>query len=347
LATYLICACSAAAAFSLLRIGLHYSWGYIYWSPWFAFGGELSGFESHTYGALATGAILYTMHGITLGLAYFVLFKRHTLLNANLLLTFYLASLYSLLFPVLGRFGQTTGWTFHATNWSAHFCVALASWYSLRFWRAHSHKFGARGRVVVGSLPVLLAIVPVIFAFYRTATWVEPMQAAIDRAVLSRNELVRFIDGQTVRVAGTEDAHLQFNIQIGPRTYENYNKRKKALDAEHIDVSGRVLDGDTIVAWCHYHVESLPTPNKIKSSNAEYFAAIEQMNFTEIPVRCAGSAQLLKSAEARTLKVEWSMDATLVADWNQKRQTFSGLSYLRVVPSVSSERSSNVQYVKH
>src|SRR5205814_3587778 len=79
LATYLICACSAAAAFSLLRIGLHYSWGYIYWSPWFAFGGELSGFEPHTYGALATGAILYTMHGITLGLAYFVLFKRHTL----------------------------------------------------------------------------------------------------------------------------------------------------------------------------------------------------------------------------------------------------------------------------
>jgi hypothetical protein len=339
LGLYLICACSAAAAFSLLRIVLHFVWGYIYWSPWFSFGGELSGLEPNTFGALAAGAVLYTIHGITLGLAYFILFKRHTLLNAILLLTFYLASLYSLLFPMLGRFGQTTDWIFHATNWSAHLCVALGSWYSLKFWKENSHKLVGGRRVVVASLPVMLAIVPVVFAFYRTTTWIEPTQTAIDREVFGRNGLVRVNDNSMLLVSGVDDAHLQFNIQIGPRTYENYNRKQKSLDARRITISGRVFEGDAIVAWCVGHVESLASPNRIKSSNAEYFAGIERMNFTEIPVDCVGSAQLLKNPESRALKVEWSMEATLVADWSQKQQKFRGVNSFRIAPGVSAERN--------
>jgi hypothetical protein len=333
MALYVICACSAAAAFSLLRIVLHFMWGYIYWSPWFSFGSELSGLPSNTFGALGAGAMLYTIHGVTLGMAYFILFKRHTLLNAILLLTFYLASLYSLLFPMLARFGQTTDWIFHATNWSAHLCVALGSWYSLKFWKEHSEKLVGTRRYVLASLPVALAIVPVVFAFYRTATWIEPTQLAIDEAVFNRRNLVSVKDNDLLRITGGDDARLQFDLQIGSRAYSNFNHKKKLLDAKQLKIAGKVLDGESVVAWCSDYIENLPSPNKIKSSNADYFSGIARMDVTEIPVTCVGNAQVLRSSLGQTLKVEWSMDATLVGDWNQKRQKFSGVNSLQVAAS--------------
>lgn len=325
LSVYVICAFSAAAAFSLLRIVLHFIWGYIYWSPWFSFGGELSGLASNTFGALAAGAMLYTMHGITLGLAYFILFKRHTLLNAVLLLTFYLASLYSLLFPMLARFGQTTDWVFHATNWSAHLCVALGSWISLKVWTENFRQLAGPQRMLVASLPIVLAAVPVIFAFYRTATWIEPTQLVIDQEVFSRKNLITMRDVQTLRVSGGDDAKLKLKLQVGPRTYSNFNHKKKSLDVKEMKVSGRIYDGASIVGWCSDYVENLASPNKIKSSNADYFAALERANVTEIEVNCVGDSHLLRPSGGSTLTIAWSVEAMLLGDWNQKRQRFSGV----------------------
>lgn len=330
LAPYVICACSAAAAFSLLRIVLHFMWGYIYWSPWFSFGGELSGLPSNSFGALAAGAMLYTMHGITLGMAYFILFKRHTLLNAVLLLTFYLASLYSLLFPMLARFGQTTDWVFHATNWSAHLCVALGSWYSLKFWKEHCDQLAGARRFAVASLPVILAAVPVVFAFYRTTTWIEPTQFAIDEELFNRRDLVGLKENDTLRIAGVKDAGVLFNLQIGPRVYTNFNHKMKLLDVKQVRITGRVLDGESVVAWCSDYRENLQSANMIKSSNSDYFAGIERMNVTELPVSCVGNSKSIRSSLGQTLKVEWSLDAILVGDWNQRHQKFSGENFLRL-----------------
>ena len=91
---------------------------------------------------------------------------------------------------------------------------------------------------------------------------------------------------------------------------------------------------NSIIAWCRSHVEMLSSPNKIKSSNTDYFAAIERMNFTEIPVDCAGSVQLLNAPANRSFKVEWSMEATLIADWNEKHRKFSGVNFLGIAPIV-------------
>ena len=198
----------------------------------------------------------------------------------------------------------------------------------------NGHKLVGGPRFAVSCVPVVLAIVPVIFAFYRTVTWIEPTQTKIDREVFGRSGLVRVLDNQMLHVSGVEDAHLQFNIQFGPRTYQNYGKTKKSLDAKQVNISGRIFEADSIVAWCHRYVENLVSPNKIRSSNAEYLAGVERMNFTEIPVDCVGSAQILKSLENRILKVEWSMEATLIADWNQKQQKFSGVNSLGVAPTV-------------
>jgi hypothetical protein len=321
---YVICSCSAAAAFSLFRVPLHYMWGYVYWGPWFSFGSELSGLGSHTSGALAAGAALYTIHGMTLGLGYYILFKRHTLLNAILLLTFYLASLYSLLFPVLARFGQQTDWVFHVTNWSAHLCVAVASWYSLKYWTENATRLMPAKRMLVAALPIALAIMPVGFAFYRTAMWIEPTQLAIDEGVFNRSGLVTFNGINALRVSGDHDSPLQFTLRVGPRTYENFNHKKKSLDLRQIKISGRVLDGETAVAWCAQHIDNLESPNKIKTSNADYFAGIEQMNYVDIPVRCMGNADALKATRLSALKITWTLQATLAGDRNQRTQTFTG-----------------------
>ena len=51
------------------------------------------------------------------------------------------------------------------------------------------------------SVPVLLAIVPVIFAFYCTAIG-SNRRNAIDREVLGRSGLVRLIDDQMCMLLG-------------------------------------------------------------------------------------------------------------------------------------------------
>src|SRR5262249_7277719 len=95
---YLLFATVPCAVFSVVRIPA-YAWLKIpYWHPWYEFGARLTGAPDSQYASLGPGALLYTLQGCSLGLGYYVLFKRHSLLNAVLFLGGFLSSNYSFVF---------------------------------------------------------------------------------------------------------------------------------------------------------------------------------------------------------------------------------------------------------
>src|SRR5439155_1205488 len=99
--------------FSVVRIPAFYLFAFPYWAPWYLFGngatGEPVGFAS----SLVPGAVLYSLQGYSLAMGFYVLFRRHSLLNATLYFGLFIASLYSFVFPVFLMVGSRPGPSFH------------------------------------------------------------------------------------------------------------------------------------------------------------------------------------------------------------------------------------------
>ena len=123
------------AVFSLVRIPLLPLTGYVFWMPWYGFGVGATGQPPGTIGSLLPGAMLYLLQGWSLGMVYYVLFKRQTLLNAMLLYTGFISSLYSFIFPVFIMVGLPATPVFHLTNYWAHTWMGLTAWFMPRFWQ--------------------------------------------------------------------------------------------------------------------------------------------------------------------------------------------------------------------
>src|SRR5215813_2838618 len=107
------------AVFSLVRIPALSFTRYVFWMPWYGFGVGATGEPASTFGSLLPGALLYLLQGWSLGMVYYVLFKRHSLLNAMLLYTGFIPSLYSFVFPLFVMVGLPATLTFHLTNYGA------------------------------------------------------------------------------------------------------------------------------------------------------------------------------------------------------------------------------------
>jgi len=82
--------------FSVVRILPFYLFGINYWGVWYNFGAQLTGEPPGTLPALIAGMAMYTIQGIALNTSFFVLFRRHSLLNALLYIGVWFSSLINL-----------------------------------------------------------------------------------------------------------------------------------------------------------------------------------------------------------------------------------------------------------
>src|SRR5207245_458453 len=109
---------------------------------------------------------LYALQGFALVVGFFVLFRRHSLLNAVLYLCVWDSGLYSYAFP-LTRLGMDTPVLWHANGVFAHLCLATAVWGTPRFWTVVWPRLIAPARVLAWVVLACLLALPFAFAAYQ------------------------------------------------------------------------------------------------------------------------------------------------------------------------------------
>ena len=113
--------------FSVVRIPMFYLFDAVYWAPWQTFGFGSTGNPVGFWPSLIAGATCYSLQGFALSMGFYVLFKRHDLLNALLYYFVFISSLYAFVFPVLLLRGSRPGLPFQFTNYWAHFWMGLTA----------------------------------------------------------------------------------------------------------------------------------------------------------------------------------------------------------------------------
>jgi hypothetical protein len=317
---------------------MRYLLGTVFWDHWYDYGSELTGVPVDRWGSLIPGTFLHSLQGYTLALGFYILYKRHSLLNALCYVWLLLSTVYTWTFPtyVLVDFRPPAQWFF--VVWWAHFWMALAAWYlpkslySPRLWE-RLRSLGARAVVVAVLLPFYF--LPVSFVFWRAHTWQFPTQRAIDTATFEGVQLVVWSQPAAVTGGGgaagggaagsaIDEAAYEFTLRFGPRPYKDYIKATKALDAGPVAVTGRLVRDGHTVAWCAAYVTVIETPNNITDPQ-QYFPALKRMEYTDIPVRCYGPKEAA-AATGGPLGVQWVANVTLVGDREQESREFRGRS---------------------
>ncbi|HYS38537.1 MAG TPA: hypothetical protein VEO01_23205 [Pseudonocardiaceae bacterium] len=321
---YALWALPAAAMFSVVRIPLHFMIGIIYWHPWYDFGNALTNTPLDSQSTLLVGGLLNLIQGWAMGLGFYILFKRFSLMNVLCYIAVWISALYSYDFAAYSRVGLQSPPYWHASMAWAHFGMAITLWFmpnvvAKRFWP----RFGMPGRVGVIAVGALIVLIPSVFAQWRAVTWQFPKEAAIDNAAFARANLA-LVPGSATLLSTTTDTRYSFTLRMGPRDYHNWFKQQRSLDAHGIQVTGQLSRNGQIIAWCNASVADLPSANFV--TLPEKFAPVmKAVTYSNIPVTCRGPAATGQAtAGSSRIDVNWSAHMTLVGGQEVRDRTFTG-----------------------
>jgi hypothetical protein len=316
---YGLWALAPAAMFSVSRIPLHYAFGIIYWHPWYDFGNALTGTPLGRPDTLLVGGILNLLQGWAMGLGFYILFKRHSLINALLYIAVWISGLYSFDFATYSRVGLKSPPYWHASMAWAHFWMALTLWFMARFAARTWPRLALPGRAGSVAVLALIVLIPSVFAQWRAATWEFPRETRIDTAAFNRAGLV-LIPGTLTRRPASTDAQYGFTLRFGPRDYRNWFNQTRSLDAGSITVTARLSGQGQTLAWCTANVDRLPSANGVTRPQ-DFPAVMKTLTYTDIPVLCNGPAPPAASAQ---VTLDWTTQMTLIGGREQQRRQYTG-----------------------
>ena len=318
--------------FSVVRIPMFYVFDAVYWAPWQTFGFGSTGNPVGFWPSLIAGATCYSLQGFALSMGFFVLFKRHNVLNALLYYFVFISSLYAFVFPVLLLRGSKPGMPFQFINYWAHFWMGLAAvavpvlftrvWPTLR----------VRGRSLTVAGLVTVWVTPYAFAFAQAGFWQFGTQARLERAAF---QTVSLQAGSTATLAVAGDqARYSLDLAFGPREYVTYSHAHKAIGAEDVSITGTLVQGGNQVGLCSGAVRSLPGLAKVRDPE-KYFPALQRINHTAIAVTCTGSAGAAAGIDAATpLTFTYAADMTLTGERTTAPHRLSGSAQTMLTRSI-------------
>ena len=307
------------AVFSLVRIPALSLTRFVFWMPWYGFGVGATGQPPGTIGSLLPGAMLYLLQGWSLGMVYYVLFKRHTLLNAMLLYTGFIASLYSFIFPVFIMVGLPATPVFHLTNYWAHTWMGLAAWYVPLFWQRTWPRLARPARASALAGLALVFAAPFTYVLATANLWQFGTQAHIEATAFDRVQ-ASLSSGPAVSVNGGQ-AEYAYVLVLGPRAYRNYGGASRAIDATGVQVRGQLSRGQQVIAWCAGDLDALPSVRTVRDPE-RFFAALRSVNYTQVPVRCAGPAAAI--GPDQVIDVSWTVQLLLQGERSADQRTLTG-----------------------
>jgi hypothetical protein len=332
---YAVWALVPFVVYNVSRVPMHFLFGVVFWDRWFDYGYQLTGEAQSEFSSLIPGMILHSLQGYVLVLGFYVLFKHHSLRNSLLYNFVFLSAMYSWIFPnfaMVATYPPSFAWYF--TVWWAHFWMAIAAWLMPRLDVAGmwSRLHGPMAKALAIAACLLLWLSPNLVVFWRVAAWQHPQQDSIERQALDEARVgltgaPRLIAVEDVSGAsGAREARYGFALRLGPRVYEDYSPAPRAVDAAAIDVTGRLLHRGGVIAFCDKALASLESPNTYRTPE-QYFPALEEMNFTEIPVTCSGPpepAERLTAEGRRDVLLQWRASLTLMTERNEAKKRFAG-----------------------
>jgi hypothetical protein len=305
--------------FSLVRIPLLPLTRYVFWMPWYGFGVGATGEPTATFGSLLPGALLYTLQGWSLGMVYYVLFKRHTLLNAMLLFTGFIASLYSFVFPLFVMVGLPATLSFHLTNYGAHTAMGLTAWFMPRFLQRTWPRLARAARAGAVAGMALVFVAPFTYVLAEAGLWQFGAQARIEQTAFNRVQ-ASLTGGPAVSAEGGQ-AGYAYVLVLGPRAYRNYGGAWRAVDATGVQVRGQLSRGQQVIAWCAGDLDALPSVHKIRNPE-RFFPALWSVNYARVPVRCAGPAAGIRPG--KVIDVAWTVQLVLQGERRTEQRTLTG-----------------------
>ncbi|OLB76171.1 MAG: hypothetical protein AUI14_19505 [Actinobacteria bacterium 13_2_20CM_2_71_6] len=304
--------------FSVVRIPAFYLFAFPYWAPWYLFGngatGEPVGFAS----SLVPGAVLYSLQGYSLAMGFYVLFRRHSLLNATLYFGLFIASLYSFVFPVFLMVGARPGPSFHVINYWAHLWMGAAAAFTPVLFGRLWPRLNRRARTVVVAGLAVVWLAPYAFAFGQATAWQPGVERALEQAAFDRVTLQ--LDGSPTVAAGGQPRYL-LTMRLGPREYQTYAHVHKALDATGIQVSGRLTDRTGTLAWCTGNTDQLPATRDVRDPQ-KYFPVLDRVSYATLTVTCTGPAGPV--APGTTLTIQWTASMILRGERTSQPAQLSG-----------------------
>ncbi|MGH3679484.1 MAG: hypothetical protein ACRDT2_04260 [Natronosporangium sp.] len=307
----------------------------VYWATWLELGTQFTNSGVDPWSFLA-GVVWSMLVGVGLVLGYYVLFRRHDLVNAGLYfgVVFLAAAVYVL--PVFSPVTAQVGVRWYLSQVVAFAALAATAWAMPAFWNwvarpAGRPRWPDRPRVAALAGAVLVLLAPYGVAAERTANWQLDEQRARDLAAFDQVRLeatgvagLRGVDAQTARYA--------FVLRLGPRSYTTAAGLERAVDAGPVVVEGRLATAGSVAAWCTGHVAQLETPNGQRAPDA-FAVAARRLEYVDIALSCAGPAaaidELLCPA-GRTLTASWRAEATLIGERTIERRELSGQAPTRV-----------------
>jgi hypothetical protein len=313
------------AVFSLVRIPLLSLTRYVFWMPWYGFGVGATGEPASTFGSLLPGALLYLLQGWALGMVYYVLFKRHSLLNALLLFTGFIPSLYSFVFPVFVMVGLPATLTFHLTNYGAHTAMGLTAWFMPRFWQRTWPRLARAARACAIAGLALVFAAPFTYVMAEAGLWQFGVQGRIETTAFDRVQ-ASLRDGPAVSVEGGQ-AGYAYVLLLGPRAYLNYGGAWRAVDATGVQVRGQLSRGRQVIAWCAGDLDALPSVRKIRNPE-RFFPALWSVNYAQVPVRCVGPAAGI--GPGKVIDVSWTVRLVLQGERRTDQRTLTGEKLARL-----------------
>jgi hypothetical protein len=313
------------AMFSLVRIPALSLTRFVFWMPWYGFGVGATGQPPGTIGSLLPGALLYLLQGWSLGMVYYVLFKRHTLLNAMLLYTGFISSLYSFIFPVFIMVGLPATPVFHLTNYWAHTWMGLTAWFMPRFWQRTWPRLARPARACAIAGLALVFAAPFTYVLAEANLWQFGAQARIEATAFDRVQ-ASLSGGPAVSVERGQ-AGYAYVLVLGPRAYRNYGGAYRAVDATGVQVRGQLSRGQQVIAWCAGDLNALPSVRKIRNPE-RFFPALWSINYTRVPVRCAGPTAGI--GPGQVINVSWTVQLLLQGERSTDQRTLTGEKLARL-----------------
>jgi hypothetical protein len=306
--------------FSVVRILPFYLFGINYWGVWYNFGAQLTGEKPGTLPALLAGMAMYTIQGIALNTSFFVLFRRHSLLNALLYIGVWFSSLFNFVFPVYALAGDKLTPTWYAIDILAHFAMALTAWSMPGLWEGILPRL--RLPALAGALAAIAVLValPYGFGIDRAVQWQFAAEAGVERAAMAR-VAISTEPGHVQATVGGGQARYQFALRVGPHAYRNTDGVIRTVGIGPVVVAGRIMRSGQPIAWCFGHAQALPTPNKIPDPRAFATVLAESAHAT-VPVVCHGPANRFQPPHQ--VVVQWTARAALTGERVRQVRDFHG-----------------------
>jgi hypothetical protein len=287
---------------------------------WYNFGAQLTGEPPGTLPALIAGMAMYTIQGIALNTSFFVLFRRHSLLNALLFIFVWFSSLFNFVFPVYALAGDRLTPTWYVVDILAHLAMALTAWSMPGLWERTLPRLRLPARAsTLAAIGVLVAL-PYGFGIDRAVQWQFAAEAGVERAAMAR-VAIGTEPGQVRVTVGGDQARYEFALRVAPHAYRNTDGLVRTVGIGPVVVAGRIVWSGQPIAWCFGHAASLPTPNKLPDPGLFGRVLAESARAT-VPVVCHGLAN--SSQHPHQVVVEWTARARLTGERVRQVRDFHG-----------------------